>query len=356
MALAALARAYYAAQAALAQSVRRAVAALWADLDADALAGSWVSGRLGERIFVTVSTGQLAAAAQASRYVAAAVSEQGARSAPLGVLMPSSLAGIASDGRSIESLLYQPLIRTKTAIGSGASPARAMEIGGSALATIAGTQVADAGRAATAVAMAAEPAVTGWIRMLVPPSCGRCAVLAGRRYRWSSGFQRHPLLCDCVHVPAVEDAADDLQTDPAAYFRSLEREAQDRYFTAAGAEAIRLGADIGQVVNARRGAAGLSQPGRLTLAEQRMLRGGRNVGRLQRVDVYGRELAVTSEGVTVRGLAGQRLARSGGTTRAPGARYRSAKTPRLMPEAVLELAGDDRVEAARLLRRFGYLT
>jgi hypothetical protein len=32
----------------------------------------------------------------------------------------------------------------------------------------------------------------GWIRVLDPPSCGRCAILAGRFYKWSDGFLRHP--------------------------------------------------------------------------------------------------------------------------------------------------------------------
>ena len=153
----------------------------------------------------------------------------------------------------------------------------------------------------------------------------------------------------------MEDVADDLRTDPQEYFDSLSPDDQDKYFTKAGAEWIRLGADIGQVVNARRGARGLSQPGRLTAAEQRALRGGKR-GRLERVDVYGRQVAVTTEGTTVRGVAGKLLVETGGTTRDPGARHRRARTPRLMPEALIELADGDRDEAVRLLRRFGYLT
>lgn len=354
MALLDVARGYYAAQAALADRSRESATAMWSELDPADLSGSWTSRRLGERLFVMLARSQLLAAQTAARYVARALAAQGARSAPQARVVPRTLAGIASDGRDLETLLAQPLIRVKTAIRDGATPDAALGVGGSSLSTIAGTQVIDAGRAAAAVAMAVEPSVSGWVRMLVPPSCGRCAVLAGRRYRWSDGFDRHPE-CDCVHVPAVEDAADDLRTDPQAYFDSLTPKDQDKYFTVAGAEAIRLGGDIGQVVNARRGVSGLSRPGRLTEAEQKMLRGGRERGQLQRVDVYGRQLAVTTEGVTVRGLAGQRLARSGGTEKRPGSRNRTAKTPRLMPEAVLELADGDRDEAIRLLTRFGYV-
>lgn len=145
-----------------------------------------------------------------------------------------------------------------------------------------------------------------------------------------------------------------MRTDPRAYFDSLTRAEQDRVFTQAGAEAVRLGADINQIVNARRGAHGLTVPGRLTAAEQAALRGGRQRGHLERVDVYGRQLYVTTDGVTVRGQAGKRLSRTG-TRKAKGSRYGSAKAPRLMPESIVELAGGDRDEALRLLKLHGYI-
>lgn len=85
-----------------------------------------------------------------------------------------------------------------------------------------------------------------------------------------------------------------------------------------------------------------------------MLRGGRDVGRLQTRDVYGQQVFTTTEGTTTRGVAGVRLgARERG--RKDGGRYRRAQVPRLMPESILAAAGDDRDEAIRLLRRFGYI-
>jgi hypothetical protein len=127
-------------------------------------------------------------------------------------------------------------------------------------------------------------------------------------------------------------------------------------FTKAGAEAIRLGADIGQVVNARRGAFGLSTAGaRVTAAEARMLRGGRDVGRLETRNVFGRDLYVTTEATTTRGAAGVRLGAREDRVKTKGARYTSARAPRLMPESILKIAGNDRDEALRLLKRFGYI-
>lgn len=160
-----------------------------------------------------------------------------------------------------------------------------------------------------------------------------------------------------MHVPAREDTAEAVQTNPRAYFDSLSQAEQNKAFTVAGAEAIRLGADVSQVVNARRGALGLTPAGaRITAAEARMLRGGRDLGRLQTRDVFGRQVFTTTEGTTVRGQAGIRLGARETGVRLPGGRYRSAKTPRLMPESILSAAGGNRDEAVRLLRRFGYIT
>lgn len=352
-----VAKTNYFTQAELAAGAAAALQTMWGLLDPADIAGSWGTLRMAERLYVAVSAYQVAAVQVAPRYSAAALLAQGAQSSPHGTLVPKAFAGIASDGRALDRLVLQPLVSTLGQLRQGVSPQLALGIGAAALATIAITQIADAGRAAEAVSMAVEPDVKGYVRMLVPPSCGRCAVLAGRFYRYSTGFQRHPR-CDCRMVPVAEDAAKDLRTDPELYFRSLSKQDQDRYFTAAGAESIRSGADIGQVVNARRGAYGLSQPGRLTEDEQRMLRGGRDRGRLDRVDVYGRQVYITTEGTTRRGIAGKKLGAwsADAIKDRPGRSPRRARTPRLMPESVLELAAGDRSEAVRLLERFGYIT
>lgn len=307
------------------------------------------------RLLVVLTGAQQSVAARADGYLDEVLDVQGVAPEAVGRVSASALAGVASDGRDLADLLYQPAISTLVGIQRGATVDRALAGGRAGLDMIVRTQVADAGRVADQVALAARPEVTGYVRMLVGGSCSRCAILAGRRYRWNAGFKRHPA-CDCVHVPAREDTADEVMTDPKKYFASLSAEEQDRVFTKAGAESIRLGADIGQVVNARRGARGLTTAGaRVTGDEARMLRGGRDRGRLEAVDVYGRQLFITSEGVTTRGVAGKRLgARETGTKQA-GGRYRSAKTPRLMPESILQIANGDRDEAVRLLKRFGYV-
>lgn len=92
---------------------------------------------------------------------------------------------------------------------------------------------------------------------------------------------------------------DDIRTDPKAYFDSLDAVGQDELLGKAGAQAVRNGADMAKVVNARRGM--YTADGRLFTHE----------------------------------AAGQR--------------------PRIMPEQILRDAAGSRDEAIRLLRLHGYI-
>lgn len=349
-----LAAGHYRRRVALARRVARELGRLWSRVDRQAIGPSW--SRLVPTAVRVLSIGQAIAAEDAEMYVDDVVEASRVEAASLGRVRAAALAGVASDGRDLAGLLYRPAVTALSGIKQGQDVPQAVTAGRLALDMIARTQVADAGRVADGVAVVTRPALTGYVRMLVGGSCSRCVILAGRRYQWNAGFLRHPR-CDCVHVPAAEDTADEVMTNPMAYFESLSPEEQDRTFTHVGAQAIRDGADIAQVVNARRGARGLTTAGaRVTAAEARMLRGGRDRGRLESVDVYGRDLHVTTEGTTPRGQAGRRLgARETGVKRA-GGRYRSARAPRLMPESIYQIADGDRDEAIRLLRRFGYIT
>lgn len=255
---------------------------------------------------------------------------------------PEALAGAASDGRSMRGLLDYT---------------RADTVTDAAFAMIVATQLQDVARQSAAISMGARPAVQGYVRQVNAPSCSRCAILAGKFFRHNQGFQRHPR-CDCRHVPTTNANAGDLRTEPRDYFESLSKDEQDRVFTQSGAEAIRLGADPGEVVNARRGMS-TSQPITVTpaqsgetvtllgkplytppVASQPAAVAGRR--RLAREDVGGRLLYTTDE------AAGSKAARARMDLSGSGGR-------RLMPESILEIAGTDRTEAIRLLRANGYL-
>lgn len=314
--------AHYTAQAALAAATVAALDTLWAQVDPTAIDRSWTA--ISPLAVSRITAAQVLAASRADPYATAVLTELGIDATATARIRPVSFAGTASDGRPLGTLLDSPVIAARQAIAGGADLGTALERGRYSLARIGASQVQDAGRVAVGTAIAARPTVTRWVRMLNPPSCSRCAVLAGRVYAWNRGFARHPQ-CDCVHIPSTESIAGDLTTDPRGYFDSLAEADQDRYFTAAGAEAIRGGADVGQVVNARRGMY-------TTVDGQR----------------------ATSEGVTRRGVFGAREIHAGAGTATGAGRYTATTTVRLMPEAILEQAGS-RSEAVDLLRRYGFL-
>lgn len=258
-----------------------------------------------------VAAFQLLAARDAAASVEPILEEQGIDPTPVASLVATALIGVASDGRPLDTLFEQ----AQNAYAFGLMVA---------------TQLQDVARAAVGIGIVTRPQVPGYVRMLNPPSCSRCVVQAGKWFKWNAGFERHPR-CDCRHIPATEDTAGDLRTDPNAYFESLSPAEQDRIFTNAGANAIRDGADIGRVVNARRGMSTAQINGRGWIPK----------GRLSSVQIGGREAFTTTESTTKRGLASR--GRTGRNMQA-----------RLMPETIYAVA-EDRADALRMLALHGYI-
>ena len=280
----------------------------WANVDPAHISESWAEQS--QALAQVVLAAQQRAAAEGSGYAAAVLAEQGSWVAPEAFVDPSALAGWAPDGRTLQGLLNSPAITAKGLIGKGFSAQDALLAAGQGLDVILSSLMADTSRQAASIDIATRDGV-GWVRMVNPPCCDRCAILAGRFYRWNDGFLRHPR-CDCIHRPATARSlagarSEGLVQDPYEYFRSLSPAEQDRIFTRAGAQAIREGADIGRVVNARRG----------------MTPNG----------------MFTSEGMGKRGFARQQLK--------PGQR-------RLTPEGLAQMY-PDRGEYLAALREHGYL-
>jgi hypothetical protein len=182
--------AYYSTQEDLALRVKVAVRRLWAAMSAADIDGSWAVQ--GPRILALVGAAQLVAAESADPYLDAVLAELGIPGDRAGTFVPEGVAGVASDGRDLQSLLTEPVIGVKTQIAQGADQNTAVASQGSRLEMLAQTMVQDAGRLAVGAALVARPHVAGWVRMLTPPSCSRCVLLAGRWYRYSAGFARHP--------------------------------------------------------------------------------------------------------------------------------------------------------------------
>ena len=170
--------------------VRREWSRMGDDLDS-----SWA--RIGPRITALTAAAQARSARDGAEYVSTALEAQGTPVEPAAAFQPRSLAGIAPDGRSLAELLYGSVVHARTA-KVDALPQRLM-VGRNWLDTLVQTSVADAGRDAAKVAVTVRPHVK-WVRIVSPPCCGRCAILSGRVYAFSQGFQRHPK-CDCTMLP-----------------------------------------------------------------------------------------------------------------------------------------------------------
>lgn len=327
-----IARAHYRQQQLIVKRAALAAAEVWRAVEFADLDSSWavVAGRA-ENLLIQ---NQYAAASRATAYVAAQARAQDVAAGD--AVNAAAFAGRAADGRDLTPLLRWGIVNVKVAIGAGMSRPDAMLRGRATLSTIYANETAQAGRNADQVAITATPDMGGYVRVLSGASCSRCTILAGKFYRWNTGFQRHPH-CDCIHLPAHEPASvSDQIISPRSYFDDLSTAEQDRTFGKAGAQAIRDGADMSQVVNARRGMASFDS-------------------------------GTTSEGTNVnRGRYGRAMGDATGQTdlrqRAINGRYgrpdmfETTDVARLTPRAIYDLAGTDRDLAVTLLRRYGYLS
>lgn len=321
---------HYLRQQRLTLATFAAVRAVWRRMSGD-LDGSFAT--VGPDLVRIVAAAQLAAARSAEPYVDRAVAELGEAAPAVAELAPAAFAGVASGGGDLLGLAEQGVIRTKTALaepgrfGGGTDTPTASRL---PLALAAGlrfllvavqTEVADAERGATQVAMTARPRITGYTRVLNLPSCSRCAVLAGRRYAWNAGFKRHPG-CDCRHAPGVGPASGSL-VDPAAAYRA----GKVTGLSAAQLQALDDGADIGQVVNADRAGA-MSADG-----------------------------LWTREGTTRRGFASQTIRAGDPAAVEMRSRERGRVQRRVMRPTVAQIydRAESREDAINLLRRTGYI-
>jgi hypothetical protein len=181
------------------------------------------------------------------------------------------------------------------------------------------SEVQDAGRTASQVEFVSRPDWTNYVRMLNPPSCPRCAILAGRIYRDLDHFDRHPG-CDCVMIPVQNWE----QAHDAGFVSSFADEFEAgnvRGLSKADAQAIRDGADPIEIVNATRGT---SAPG---------------ITNAIRTDAFGRRVKATTYGTT---------------KRAAWRKANPTRLVRLRPESIYEFA-KDRDDAIRLLTLYGYI-
>ncbi|WP_306186959.1 hypothetical protein [Streptomyces sp. MK5] len=306
-------------RAAQAAATATAVRTVWNSIDPDNLEQSWLARvPLAAEI---IRRGQMNAALTAETWLDAEVGPGE------GQLIPEAAA--AATGDLVLQMLY-PLLVAWNRISRGMSVAVSILSGATFLEIATRSLVSDAGRIADMAGMVARPRVVSYVRVVELPACARCVLLAGREYSFSEGFLRHPQ-CDCTMAPKRPGDGWTPQL-PEDIYAQMSPAEQRRAFGEAGVQAIDAGADIGQVVNARRG--------------------------MTTVTRYRRTVQATSEGTTRRGLYASRRAKF---AKAAGVRFGQqtggrdrTTTPRLMPEEIYRLA-DDRDHAIRLLKKYGYI-
>lgn len=287
---------------------------------------------IARRMVIITTAGQLGSAKQAAQYVTSNVGSG------VGTINPLAFASVASD---LDNLVYEPLdsylygavAHARSLYGSGLSDAEIMKSGSDRLALLVRSQVADAARNAIGALIASTPRAH-FYRVIQPPCCMRCALLRDQTFAWNSTFRRHPR-CDCMQGPILSE-------DQAKFSHVEPGDVTD--LTIAQRKAIADGADMNQVINAKR------------------------AGAVQRVDIGGRMVKITTEGTTKRSwnaYVQKEIARQKGedlkyTTEQVGRRGAVASytvsrvKPRLTPEAIYQFAGT-REEAVRLLARNGYI-
>ncbi|CAB0582950.1 hypothetical protein CIP107536_00218 [Corynebacterium diphtheriae] len=280
-----------------------------------------------------VTKAQIEAATVAIDSVDTALTLQDYDGIPLGHAAPDAFAGITGSGQPIMGLAYAQGLRITEAIDNGATEverAKLWKYSGQVLQMATQTAISDASRTAKLTNLIARPRTT-WVRIVRPPCCARCAILAGKRGGAGLGFQRHPG-CDCDAIPISEETSDMHKLwifDVDKYFAQLSEKDQNKIFTIAGAQAIRDGADPSQVINARRG---------MKVAADR----------------FGTRTVMTSEGTTKRGWASMYLRQQYDAKMLKQGRYMRTDRPRLMPEEIYKIAGGDRDIAVSLLHKNGF--
>jgi hypothetical protein len=293
-----------AAVTSLDQWVSAQAARAWRSLRPNALQQSFVDSVL-PSLLPSLRQAQAAAANMGATAMSRALADAGNDPAAH-VVNPEGFAGHASDGGSLVSLLAVPLVETYVDLGAGIPADEALDRSFGSLNRILVTQIHDAARSAEQTQLVADQTITYWIRITEPSACDRCIILSGKRYKWNADFLRHP---SCRCSSQAETEASPVILSPKQIFENMSHEERVRAFGVANTRAIELGADLYRVVNATGSRSGMST----TIT-----------------DSSGRVLKGTYVG-----------ARKG--------------HPRLVPEAIFQLAGDDRAKAIQLLTRNGYL-
>lgn len=291
----------------------------WARIDPT---GDWFAqwSQIAPRLTAVVYAAQIGAATDGSASVATALLEAKHPEPKLAEVVPAAFAGwvtpswTGEDGVSLAYYLLTPVATARNA--TGAAPDM-LAAGGKVLESLVQYAVTEA---AAHAHDAQVVATRNTYSVFTEPGsmCQRCAALVGKRYKPGTHVKRHPR-CDGV----MEARSDAVPFKPEPLDPSRVKD-----LTIGQREAIDSGADLNQVINAKRAGA-----------------------------VSG---IYTTEGTTRRGFGYFAIqTRHSAFNKAldrklPGKRYASTSVGRLSPETIYRVA-KDQADMVRLLRIYGYI-
>lgn len=245
---------------------------------------------------------------------------------------PRQWVGVDGAGYDTLDTMWGAVVAGKQAVKRGMDEQIALKIIENEIQQRARTILADTARSSSSMAARGRYYTATCVRALTPPSCGRCVILAGKP-SGSKAFERHPR-CDCIAVYAAR-MPKGACADPREYLDGLDdRQLARTLGSKANARAYKDGADLNALVNAYR-----------------------KKGGIRTAQVYDRTIKYTTESTTRRGFASRRMIDSGYAKAfvAHGGRSMRVDRPRLMPETIYQIAGDDHDKALRLLHDYGWL-
>lgn len=144
------------------------------------------------RALEVLQLGRAATIHAAIPYTSAVLAETRQVGVPSGAIVPAAFLAVAPNGFPVEATLDRLPVVAKQGVTSGMTALEARKHASGWLSGVALTMLADTRRDIYQADIVQRPQVTGYVRMLNPPSCSRCVILAGKRFLWNQGFQRHP--------------------------------------------------------------------------------------------------------------------------------------------------------------------
>lgn len=165
-------------------AVRREWARMGEDFDL-----SWMT--VSPRVNAIVVEAKRLSAVNAVEYAVAEGIEIGM---PVELPAPVNVAAFEASiaGVSVAEVTRRSVVTSKSAVASGLTSVDALRRGGAWLSRLTVNEITASSSDALAATIAVSPTTTGFVRMLNPPSCKDCLILAGKWFRWNEGFDRHP--------------------------------------------------------------------------------------------------------------------------------------------------------------------